>query len=175
LHPSASAQQYRLKAVGFLLPVSHLATRPLATFILSSTAVCGNPRLFLRSTSCWITLVLKCVSQSIGTSRSKDKPDSLKCKEIGVIMKDTLNTEETIKWLSEKIAPMLAAKQGDSFTREIMKFTNLKDGESKWNYDTICLTSGLWWAAQNEILPDKLKIEVDDLINDNKLMQWRDK
>ena len=30
-------------------------------------------------------------------------------------------------------------------------------------------------AAQNEILPDKLKIEVDDLINDNKLMQWRDK
>ena len=90
-------------------------------------------------------------------------------------MKDTLNTEETIKWLSEKIAPMLAAKQGDSFTKEIMKFTNLKDGESKWNYDTICLTSGLWWAAQNEILPDKLKIEVDDLINDNKLMQWRDK
>ena len=29
-------------------------------------------------------------------------------------MKDTLNTEETIKWLSEKIAPMLRAKQGDS-------------------------------------------------------------
>ena len=33
-------------------------------------------------------------------------------------MKDTLNTEETIKWLSEKIAPMLRAKPRDSFTRE---------------------------------------------------------
>ena len=45
-------------------------------------------------------------------------------------MKDgMLNTEETIKWLSEKIAPMLRAKQGDSFTREIMKFNSLKDGE----------------------------------------------